>query len=105
LRERSELLGLLMTTQIALFTTEEAKRREADWRQRFATVRDGCFISVREQLALAEAIRTVEARYFDGHGVLWPELAAGVEAQLRESQRLAVMAGALGEHDGSPSWD
>jgi hypothetical protein len=67
---------------------------------RLDQTRDAAIRSADDQLALAEAVKHVEARYFDGHSILFPALAEKFASQIRSSQAVAVMADRVAELDG-----
>ena len=57
-------------------------------------------LRVDDLLAVRDARSAVEARYLDGHGTLFPDLAAAFEEQLSRCQEIAAMAVRLAEIDG-----
>ena len=81
---------------------DRRKERLADesYLRRLAQCRGLTIQRVNELLATREARSTVEARYLDGHGALFPDIAAAFDQQLRRSQELAVTAMHLAELDG-----
>ena len=102
LLDREALLEALFASQLALLLHDERKQRLADESHlhRLAQCRDLTALQANELLATREAVSRVEARYLDGHGALFPEVAGAFDEQLRRSQELAVMAMHLAELDG-----
>ena len=84
----------------ALISTEEAlvdpKRLE-----HLATLRDLICFRVTELEANGDARKFVEERYLDGHGALFPAVAAAWEEQIHSTQSIADMAVRMAELDGA----
>jgi hypothetical protein len=102
LLDREELIATLLASQLAMLLSERrGKRRPDDSHQRrLERCRRLTLLRVDELLASREARSSVEARYLDGHGALFPELAARFENQLRTSQEVAASAARAAELDG-----
>jgi hypothetical protein len=102
LLDREELIAALFASQLALLLTEAGGKRRPDdsHQRRMELIRRLALLRVDELLASREARTTVEARYLDGHGALFPELAARFETQLRTSQEVAAAAVRAAQLDG-----
>ena len=102
LLDREELIAALFASQLALLLSESAGKRRPDEShlRRLELCRRLSLLRVDELLASREARTSVEARYLDGHGALFPELAARFESQLRTSQEVATSAVRAGELGG-----
>jgi hypothetical protein len=102
LLDREVLLEAFFASRLALLLCDRGKERLADEShlQRLAQCRELTVLRVNELLATLDACATVEGRYLDGHGALFPDIAAAFDQQLRRSQELAVTAMHLAELDG-----
>jgi hypothetical protein len=102
LLDREELIAALFASQLALLLSESGGKRRPDdsHRRRLELIRRLALLRVDELLASREARSIVEARYLDGHGALFPELAARFDGQLRASQEVAASAVRAAELDG-----
>jgi hypothetical protein len=102
LLDHEVLLEALFAAHLALLLHDERKERLTDESHlhRLAQCRDLTALRVTELLATQDAISRAEVRFLDGHGALFPEAAAALENQVRQSERLAVMAADSAELDG-----
>jgi hypothetical protein len=102
LLDHEVLLEALFASQLALLLHDRRKERLADESHlhRLAQCRDLTALRVQELLASREAIRRTEARYLEGQGALFPNVAGALDDQLRRSQRLAEMAADCADLDG-----
>jgi hypothetical protein len=102
LLDREELIAALFASQLAMLLSGGSGKRRPDesHQRRLELVRRLSLLRVDELLASREARTSVEARYLDGHGALFPELAARFESQLQTSQEVAASAVRAGELDG-----
>ena len=102
LLDREELIAALFASQLALLLSGGgSKRRPDESRQRrMELCRRLSLLRVDELLASREVRTIVEARYLDGHGALFPELAARFDEQLRASQEVAASAVRAAQLDG-----
>jgi hypothetical protein len=104
LLDREALIDAALSAHVALLTTEGRveRRRDPTYTERFATYRDLLAFRISELQAAQEARAIVESRYLDGHAVLFPDLVAAWEQQLKNTQIIADMAVRLAELDGVP---
>jgi len=104
LLDREALIEAALSAHVALLRSEDKRTRQADatYLQRFATCRDLLALRVSELRAAQEARAIVEERYLDGHGALFPDVAAAWEEQVPSTQLIADMAVRLAEFDGVP---
>ena len=102
LLDHEVLLEALFASQLALLLHDRRKERLADESHlhRFAQCRDLTALRVTELLATQEAISRAEVRFLDGHGTLFPDIAAAFEHQVSQSEQLSVMAADSAELDG-----
>jgi hypothetical protein len=102
LLNRETLLEALFAANLALLLHDERKQHPADedHLHRLAQCRDLTASQVHELLATREAISRAEARYLQGHGTLFPEVARAFDLQVRRSQELAGMAAESADLDG-----
>ena len=102
LLDREVLFETIFASQLALLLTQKRAQRLADESHlhRLRQCRDLTALRVNELLAARDARSTVEARYLDGRGALFPDVASAFDEQLRRSQELAVMATRCSELDG-----
>jgi hypothetical protein len=101
--ERAFLLTTIFAAWLAMAASDRrpARRRDPHVPEvRLDHTREAAIRSADDQLALAEAVKHVEARYFDGHSILFPAIAENFARQTRGSQEIAVMADRLAELDG-----
>jgi hypothetical protein len=97
LLEREGLIDAALSAHVALATGEETRDPE-----RLAKLRDALVLRVNELRAAQEARTIAEERYLDGHGTLFPDVAAAWEEQVRSTEMIADMAVRLAELDGVP---
>ena len=104
LLEREGLIEAALSAHVALLTTESgaARRRDATYRERFATLRGLLLFRVAELRAAQGARAIVEARYLAGHTALFPDALAAWDAQFRSTAIIADLASRLTELDGVP---
>jgi hypothetical protein len=102
LLDHEALLEALFAAHLALLLHDDRKQRLADESHlhRLAQCRDLTALQLQELVATRDAISRVEARYLEGRGALFPEVAGALEDQIRRSQELAVMATDSAELDG-----
>jgi hypothetical protein len=102
LLDREELIAALFASQLAMLLSEGRGKRPADdsHLSRLELCRRLTLLRVNELLASREARSSVEARHFDGHAALFPDVAAAFEAQQRTSQEVALTAWRAAELDG-----
>jgi hypothetical protein len=102
LLDREFLLEAVFAAQLAMLLSDQRKERLADKSHlhRLAHCRYLTLQRVDELLANQEARSAVEARYLDGHGALFPDVATAFDKQLRVGQAIADMAVRLAELDG-----
>jgi hypothetical protein len=95
--DREALLGAALSAQVALLVSQDAESRRADptYAERFATRRDLLAFRLGELRAAQEARSIVERRYLDGHGTLFPDLAAAWDEQVRSTETIADAAARL----------
>jgi hypothetical protein len=86
------------SVHVASLTSE--KPRPANYAERFARQRDLLAFRVSELRAAQEARSIVEKRYLDGHGALFPDVAAAWDEQVKSTGEIADMAVRLAELDG-----
>jgi hypothetical protein len=100
--DREELIAALFASQLAMLLGEPTDKVMAgdSHQRRMELVRRLSLLCVDELLASREARSIVEGRYLDGHGALFPELAARFASQLRSSQEIAAAAVRAAELDG-----
>jgi hypothetical protein len=103
--EREALLDAALSAQVALLVSEDAESRRADstYAERFATRRDLLAFRLAELRAAGEASSIVEKRYLDGHGALFPDLAAAWDEQVRDTEVIADAAVRLAAFAGVPA--
>jgi hypothetical protein len=105
LTDRALLVNALFAAQL---TIRMSQTRFKQGRQipdvGLVDVRDAAFGWAEEQLALRQAVTTVAARYFEGHPILFPEIAEMAVEQTARSQRLAVMAEAAADDERLPAF-
>jgi hypothetical protein len=104
LLDREVLLDAALSAQVSLLVCEDLEDRQADptYADRFATYRDLLAYRVGELAAARQARTIVESRYLDGHGALFPDVAAAWDEQVRSTEAIADMAVRLAELDGVP---
>jgi hypothetical protein len=96
LTDRALLLTALLTAQLTIHLGDRRSRTKRPVSEvPLAEVREA-MLWADEQLALAQAVKTVEARYFDGHPILFPEIAEPSAEQTRSSQLSRALPPALG---------
>ena len=105
LLDREALIEAALSAHVALLRSEDKRMRQADatYLQRFATCRDLLAFRVSELRAAQEARAIVEERYLDGHGALFPDVAAVWDEQVRSTEDIADMAVRVAEFDGVPA--
>ena len=103
--DREALIEAALSAHVALLRSEDKRMRQADatYLQRFATCRDLLALRVSELRAAQEARAIVEERYLDGHGALFPDVAAVWDEQVRSTEDIADMAVRVAEFDGVPA--
>jgi hypothetical protein len=104
LLEREGLIDAALSAHLALLTSEgrAARRRDATYPERFATLRGLLLFRVAELRAAQEAREAVEARYLAGHTALFPDAERAWDEQLKSTEALADLACRLAELDGVP---
>ena len=104
LLEREGLIDAALSAHLALLTSEgrAARRRDATYPERFATLRGLLLFRVAELRATQEARALVEARYLAGHTALFPDAVKAWDEQLRSTDALVDVAFRLAELDGVP---
>jgi hypothetical protein len=102
LLDREVLIETIFASQLAMLAGDVHKERLKDdsHLRRLDQCRRLTFLRVNELLAVRDARSSVETRYLDGHGALFPDVGTAFDEQLRRSQELAVMALHLAELDG-----
>jgi hypothetical protein len=96
--DREGLIDAALSAQVALVANKEKREKtDVDW---LGQLRDLLVSRVKELLAAQEARTLVQERYLDGHGALFPDLAAAWEEQVHGTQLIAAMAVRLAEIDG-----
>jgi hypothetical protein len=102
LLDREALVQAAIMGHMALLANEPAKRPVADpaHLERLMMSRDLTLRRVIELHAVQEARSIAETRYLDGHPALFPDGLQAWDAQVHETERLAVMADRLAELDG-----
>jgi hypothetical protein len=102
LLDREALVGSVIAGHLALLANEPAKGRLADpaHLERLTMSRDLSLRRVIELHAVQGARSIAEAQYLDGHQALFPDGLRAWDAQVHETERLAVMADRLAELDG-----
>lgn len=102
LLEREGLIEAALSAHIALLTTEgrATRRRDATYRERFATLQGLLLFRVAELRAVQDARAVVEGRYLAGHIALFPDAVAAWDAQIRRTETLAHVACRLAKLDG-----
>ena len=98
LLDREALIDAALTAHVALATSEEAADTD-----HLARLRDLLACRVGELHAAEEARAIAERRYLDGHGALFPDVAAAWEEQVRSTEMIAAIAVRLAEIDGAPA--
>ena len=101
LLDREALIDAAISAHVALLTSE--KPRPAKSAERFARLRDLLAFRVSELRTAQEARTIVESRYLDGHGTLFPDVAAAWDEQVKSTQLIADMVARLAELDGVPA--
>jgi hypothetical protein len=101
LLDREALIEAALAAHVALLTSE--KQRFAKYAERLARLRDLLALRVSELRAAQEARSIVEKRYPDGHGALFPDVAAAWDEQVKSTGEIADMAVCLAELDGVPA--
>jgi hypothetical protein len=104
LLEREGLIEAALSAHLALLTSEgrAARRRDATYPERFATLRGLLLFRMAELRAAQEARAIVEARYLAGHTALFPDAVKAWDEQLRSTETIADVACRLAELDGVP---
>jgi hypothetical protein len=102
LLDREVLLQAVFASQLAMLLSDGSLNGLADGthQSRLEQCRRLTLLRVDELLASQEARSSVEARYLDDHAVLFPNVAAAFEKQLRSSQEVALTAYRAAELDG-----
>jgi hypothetical protein len=102
--EREGLIDAALSAHLALLTSEgrAARRRDATYPDRFATLRGLLLFRLAELRAAQEARAIVEARYLAGHTALFPDAVRAWSEQLRSTETIAKLACRLAELDGVP---
>jgi hypothetical protein len=101
LLDREVLFDTALSAHVALLTSE--KPRPAKYAERFARLRDLLALRVSELRAAQEARSIVEKRYLDGHGALFPDVAAAWDEQTKDTQAIADAAVRLAGFAGVPA--
>jgi hypothetical protein len=101
LLDRQELIDAAISARLALLMQEKpGSHRHAE---RHATLRDLLGFQVDELQAAQYARTLAEKRYLDGHGALFPDLAAAWDERVRDTGAIADGAARLAEYDGVPA--
>jgi hypothetical protein len=101
LPDREALIDTALSAHVALLRSE--KPRPANYPERFARLQDLLAFQVSELRAAQEARTIVEKRFLDGHGALFPKVAASWDEQVGSTGEIADMAVRLAEFDGVPT--
>lgn len=102
--ERAALIDAALSAHIAVLVSEEraTRRQSTTYLERMAARRDLAAFRRNELRVAAQARTIVEERYLDGHGALFPDVAAAWAEQVRRTEDLADLADGLAELDGVP---
>ncbi|MFI5259324.1 MAG: hypothetical protein ACHQ01_06925 [Candidatus Limnocylindrales bacterium] len=96
--DRERLIDAALSAQVALVAAEAKPTPKGV--ERLRRLRDQLVSRVSELRAAAESRTLLEERYLDGHGALFPDIAAAFAEQLHQSQEIAVPAMRAAELDG-----
>jgi hypothetical protein len=99
--DRHALIEVVLAADVALLTSE--KLRGAEYAERLARLRELLAFRVSELRAAQDARSIVEKRFFDGHGALFPDMAAAWDEQAAGAEAIADLAVRLTEPAGVPS--
>jgi hypothetical protein len=104
LLHREALIEAALSAHVALLRSQDKRTRQADatYDEHFATCRDLLAFRVSELRAAQEARAIVEGRYLEGHGALFPDVAASWGEQVRSTESITDMAVRLAELDSVP---
>jgi hypothetical protein len=92
LTDRATLVTALLAAQVTIHLSDRRARTKRPMPEvPVADVRAAAFHWADVQLAHRQAVSTVEARDFDGHSVLFPEIDEAAAQQTRHSQEVAAM--------------
>ena len=100
LLDREALIDAALSAHVSLLTFEEP--RPARYAEHLGGLRDLIASWVAELRAVGEARSIVEERYLDGHGALFPNVAAAWDEQVKSTEIIADMALRLAALDGVP---
>jgi hypothetical protein len=103
LLDRESLIDAALSANLCLAFGGDQQDPLGDQRrlEHLATLRDLICVRVDELLASGEARTLAEERYLDGHGALFPDLAAAWEEQIHSTELIADMAVRMAELDGA----
>ena len=98
LLDREALIDVALSAQVALVSNKDKPGpKDEEW---LGQLRDLLLSRVDELHSAGEARTLVEERYIDGHGALFPDLAAAWTKQIRSTELMAAMTVRLAELDG-----
>jgi hypothetical protein len=101
LTDRAMLVTALLAAQLTIHLSDRRARTNRPMPEvPLAEVRHAAFRWADDQLALRQAVRTVEARYFEGHPILFPEIDEASAGQTRRTQENAAMLDACAQDEG-----
>jgi hypothetical protein len=105
LLDREALIDAALSAHVYLLVLEDKRTRLADatYPQRFGARRDLLLFRVSELHAAQEARAIAQERYLDGHGALFPDMAAAWDERVRDTGAIADGAARLAEYDGVPA--
>ena len=98
--DREALIDAALSAHVSLLTFEEP--RPARYPEHLGRLRDLLASRVSELRAVGEARSIVEERYLDGHGALFPDVAAAWDEQVKSTAAIADMAVRLAALDAVP---
>jgi hypothetical protein len=101
LLEREALIDAALSANLALAFKDDDQRADQRRLEHLATLRDLICVQVDELLASGEARTLAEGRYLDGHGALFPAVAAAWDEQVHSTQLIAALAVRMAELDGA----
>jgi hypothetical protein len=104
LLDREALIDAALSAHLGLLVCQEqaTRRKSATYLERLAGHRDLAAFRLNELRASEQARAIVQEHYLDGHGALFPDVAAAWEKQVRITEEIADVAEGLAELDGVP---
>jgi hypothetical protein len=103
LLDREGLIDAALSANLSLTFGEDERRDDPKRLEHLARLRDLIVFRVSELRAAADARTVVTERYLDGHGALFPVVAAAWEEQVKGTTLIADMANRMTEIDGAPA--